>query len=237
MTRTRQWAVFTALGCAAVLVVGWMLVVRPQHSHASSLRAQAASAQQTNQQVQTQIAQLRQQEKGLPAQQAKLAKAAQLIPDNPALPALIRQLSAAADGAGVTLVSLAPSTPTMVQSSAAGAAPAAGAAAPASGAAAPAAGGSPLAAIPVTIQVQGSYYNLIQFFSAVENLSRAVLVNGFSESLASGGSGGSSGSAPPAAGSAPSAGGAGALPPGTLSAQLNATVFMSPQVAMATTVK
>lgn len=195
MNKTRQWATLTAVACLAILAAGWFLVVKPQHSHAASLRSQTQSVLTTNNQLQSQVSQLRQQQKDLPAQQKVLSQIATKIPDNPALPALIRQLSAAADGAGVNLLSLSPSMPTA--SAGVGARAAA----------------APLATISLTLQVQGSYFNVEQFFSAVESLNRAMLVSGFSLTPASG-----------AVGTAP----------GDLTAAITAQVFESPQVAGAT---
>src|SRR4051794_30576413 len=165
MNKTRQWSMLTAVACLAILAAGWFLVVKPQRSHAASLRTQTASVQTTNTQLQSQVNQLKQQQKDLPAQQKLLAQIATKIPDNPALPALIRQLSSAAEGAGVDLVSLAPGAPTVSTASAVGVAHAAV---------------SPLASVPLTVQVHGSYFNVVQFFSAVEGLNRAMLVTGFS---------------------------------------------------------
>lgn len=196
MNKTRQWATLTAVACLAILAAGWFLVVKPQRAHAGDLRTQTSSVQASNSKLQSQVSQLRQQQKDLPAQQKLLSQIATKIPDNPALPALIRQLSAAADGAGVNLLSLAPSAPAAV--------------APAVGAATAAA---PLAAVPITVQVQGSYFNVEQFFAAVESLSRAMLVTNFSLAPAS--------SSPGTA-------------PGDLSASITAQVFESPQVASAT---
>jgi len=203
MNKTRQWAVLTAVGCLAVLVAGWMLVVKPQRAHAAQLRTQASGLQSDNNTLRAHVNQLRQMQKDIPAQQKTLAAIATKIPDNPALPALIRQLSAAADGAGVNLVSLAPGQPTIVG----------GATAATSKAAATA---SPLASISVAINVQGTYFNVEQFFSAVESLSRAMLVNGFSLAPVQSNSSTPTGTA---------------LPPDTLNAQITATVFESPQTA------
>lgn len=224
MSKSRQWATLTAVVCLAVLAAGWFLVIKPQRAHASALRTQADGVKAQSAQLQTQVAQLRQQQKDLPAQQKLLSQIATKIPDNPALPSLIRQLSAAADGAGVNLVSLAPGQPSLASA----AAVARSTSAAATGAArrpAPAAA-SPLATIPLMVSVQGSYFNVEQFFSAVESLNRAMLVTGFSLAPASG-------SSAPAGASAPSAGSAASLPPGTLNAQITASVFESPQVAPA----
>jgi len=202
MNKTRQWAMLTAVACLAILAAGWFLVVKPQRSHVASLHTQTQTVQDSNGQLQSQVNQLKQQQKDLPAQQKLLAQIATKIPDNPALPALIRQLSSAAQGAGVDLVSLAPGAPT-VPTAATG----------------PRNAASPLASIPLTLQVHGSYFNVVQFFSAVEGLNRAMLVTGFS--LVPG--------ADPAAPATSSA------TPDGLNASITAQVFESPQVAAATT--
>src|SRR3954447_1791675 len=223
MNRTRQWATLTAVACLAILAAGWFLAVKPQRSHAASLRAQTDSVNSSNNGLRSQVNQLRLQQKGLPAQQKLLSQIATKIPDNPALPALIRQLSGAADGAGVTLVSLAPSAPAIV-ASAPGSTPASSSGIVGTSSAAPTAAAAPLASIPLTVQVQGTYFNVEQFFAAVEGLNRAMLVSGFTLSPATSATGASSSSTSSSAGST-------ALPPGWLNAQITAQVFESPQLA------
>ena len=208
MSKSRQWATLTAVVCLAVLAAGWFLVIKPQRAHASSLRTQAHAVDAQSEQLRSQVAQLKEQQKGLPAQQKLLSQIATKIPDNPALPALIRQLSAAADGAGVNLLSMAPGQPVLAQAGVATSSAAT-------------AGGSPLASIPLALNVQGSYFNIEQFFSAVESLSRAMLVTGFTVSPVDGSASGSSA----AATNGPT------VAPGTLAASITGEVFESPVVA------
>lgn len=211
MDKMRQWTVFTVLAVIAVLVAGWMLMVKPQRSHAADLRDQAAQVQSGNDQLRNQISSLKSQAKDLPKQQARLAVIEQKIPDNPALPSLIRSLSDAADGAGVDLVSLAPSQPAAL-------APTAPAAAATVTAGHPAAAAAPaLEQVPVTLSVTGTYFNIEQFVSNLEGLQRAIIVDGWS--MAPGGKGGAAG-----APSAPAA----ATATDQLTAQITARVFMAP---------
>ncbi len=212
MDKTRQWTILTAVGVVAVLLVGWFVLVSPQRSHAANLRSQAGEQEQSNATLQSKVSMLRQQAKDLPRQQARLAEISQKVPDNPALPSLIRALSDAADSSGVELVSLAPSPPAAV--TAAGSQPTGKGAQPA----------SPLAQIPVSIQIQGTYFNVEQFFNAVESLSRAMLVTGVSMS-------------PMAGAGATAAAGQKAIPAGTLTATVTARVFMAPTVALPTSAK
>ena len=175
MDKLKQWVVFTVLGVFAVLAVGWFLLVSPKRADAEALGAEAATQNASNSTLQTQLAVLKAQAKNLPQQQAKLAAVAAKIPDNPAEPALIRALDAAATAAGVELVSIAPSQP--VASVAQPAAPVAPVAA--GGVRPAAAGAGVLQTITVSINVVGSYFQLEQFFDGLENLSRATKVTGF----------------------------------------------------------
>ena len=202
MEKMRQWTILTALGVVGILAAGWFLLVSPQHSHASSLRTQAASEQQSTAGLMSQVGQLKQQQKGELAQQRQLAQIANKVPNNPELPTLIRELSAAAHKSGVSLVSLAPAQPTAVAPSATTATAA------------------PLAQIPIAIQVTGSYFNIESFFQATRHMDRALLVTGFTLTPGGGASADSS-----------SGGGAAAAAPNALTAQVQGVVFESPEVA------
>jgi Tfp pilus assembly protein PilO len=211
MEKMRQWTMLTALGVVGIMAAGWFLLVSPQKAHAKDLQTQATAQQASTTQVQGQVNQLKQQQKDEPAQQAKLNKIATQIPDNPELPVLIRELSAAAHKTGVSLVSLAPSQPATV---------AAAAAPTTTSAATPAA----LAQIPLTVQVTGSYFNIESFFRSVEHLDRSMLVTGFT--LTPGAAGPSTNTTTGA-----TSGGAVGAAPNALTAQVSAVVFESPSVA------
>ena len=189
-SKMKQWVALTVVGVLAVLAAGWFLLVSPKRGEASQVRADVATQNTTNSGLQTQLAMLKAQAKTLPQQQAKLALVAAKIPDNPALPSLIRALSDAASDADVELVSMAPGQPAAVVGAAApGAAPAAPSAAGSTGAAKPttltgtstasAASAGVLTAIPLTINVVGGYFQIEQFFDKVEELTRAAKVTGF----------------------------------------------------------
>jgi Tfp pilus assembly protein PilO len=222
MEKMRQWSMLTGLAVVVVFAAGWFLAVSPQRHHAGSLRAQTATQLSANQQLLTQVDQLKQQKLGLPAQQRLLDQIAAKIPDNPALPLLIRELSTAATAAGVDLVSMAPSQPAAVTTSATTVAAPVAQAGTTSAAA-------PLEQISISLNVKGSYYNVESFFAAVEKMKRAMRVTQWSISPGAGSS-----SSP--AGSASSAPADSQLPPDTLHATLTALVYESPQVAPPTQV-
>lgn len=221
MDKTRQSGLVALLAVVAVAAAGWFLLISPQRSHAASLRLEAAQAQQTNQTLVAQVAEHRAQEKQLPAKEALLAELQSRMPSDPELPSLIRELSSAADSAGVELVSLAPQTPTAVTQTAA----------PVTGTsksgttktATPAVSTSSLSQISVAMNVVGGYFNLEQFFSNLESLPRALRVTQFT--LATGAS---TGTAPaPVAGSSPAPVAPGTAGVGQETATITAVVFMN----------
>ena len=231
MNKMRQWSLLTGLAVVVVFAAGWFLAVSPQRHHAADLRTQADTQQSANAVLLGQINQLKQPKQGLPAQQRLLDRIAAQIPDHPALPALIRDLSSAADAAGVDLESMAPATPAPVTTTAtAGSvAPSSAAAGAASTTTPRAAAGLPLDQISIVLKVRGSYYNVESFFAAVEKMKRAMRVTQWSLAPAT------SSSAPAAAG--PASGAAAAtkqLPPDTMEATLTALVYESPQLVQPT---
>lgn len=185
MDKLKQWVALTVVGCLAIMAAGWFLLVSPKRTEAADLRVQAAEQQSANSQLETELQVLQAQAKELPKEQAKLAAVAAKIPDNPALPSMVRALLEASTRTGVELVSVAPGEPELVAPAvpAAPAAPAAGQAAPAEGAA-PAAPGAPapgpagqLASIPLSVNVVGDYFEVQAFVAALEELPRALRVH------------------------------------------------------------
>ena len=184
MDKLKQYVVFTVLGCLMVLAAGWFLLVSPKRSEAADLRAQGEAQVAANAQLQTKLTVLKAQAKDLPKQQAKLAAVAAKIPDNPALPALIRALTTASTAAGIELVSVTPGAPAAAGAATVAGRPAGPAAAPATGAApaaAPAAASASagqLASIPLTLSVAGGYFQVQQFLANLENLPRSMRITG-----------------------------------------------------------
>ncbi|MDX6199350.1 MAG: hypothetical protein QOJ79_2501 [Actinomycetota bacterium] len=223
MDKIKQYVVFTVLGCLVVLAAGWFLLVSPKRSHAAELRDQAAAQVSANAQLETRLAILKAQAKDLPKQQAKLAAVAARIPDNPALPALVRALTTAATSAGVELVSLTPSAPAAVgapaPAAAAPVAPAAGA--PARAAVSASAG--QLAQIGMTLNIAGGYFQVEQFVAALESLPRSMRVTALTM-------------APGANPVKPAAGGAAVDDGRTLVTTITAQVFMAANRPPATAV-
>lgn len=167
MTTTKKWVALTLAAALIVLGGGWLLLVSPQRQAAADLTEEALLQEATNAQLATRLEVLRAKAAQLPDKKAEIAQVAARIPAQPALPDLVRALTAAASSAGVELVSVAPGTPAPVTSTPAGDAPAG---ADAVEAAAPAG----LSMIPLTINVVGAYYDVEEFVASLEDLPRAL---------------------------------------------------------------
>jgi Tfp pilus assembly protein PilO len=187
MDKMKQWALLTVVAIVAIAAGGWFVLISPQRTHASDFKAQRATQESRNSQLRAEIASLQAQHKGLPQVQAELAKLGVQLPSNPSLPALIRSLSSAADAAGVDLISLAPSQPAAVTAAApvaapAPPAPAAGSTTAGSGTAAaapaPAANAGALQGITISVVINGGYFQVEQFVSNLEALTRPFLTTG-----------------------------------------------------------
>lgn len=187
MDKLKQWVALTVVACLAIAAAGWFLLISPKRSEAADLRQQAGQQAGRNEQSRMRLQVLKAQAKELPKEQARLAAVAAKIPDNPALPTLVRALSDAAAGAGVELVSITPGQPVAAAAAAPKApvqtTPGANANAAAPAAAAPPSAGAPraggagqLVRIPVSVNVVGSYFEVQQFLAAVEDLPRAMRV-------------------------------------------------------------
>jgi Tfp pilus assembly protein PilO len=186
MTDTRKWSALAAVLVVAIFAAGWFLLVSPKRGDAAEIRQQAVTKAQANSRLQEQIAMLQEQLKDLPQQQATLASLRTKIPNNPALPALIRDLTAAGKKAGVSIDSMAPSAPAALVAAPAAAVTATGAAGKSSAPAAPAAPPQTLYQVPLALNVTGSYFELEHFLSKLESNPRSLLVSGFAIGDASG---------------------------------------------------
>lgn len=184
MTKLRQWSVLTGVLVVAVLAAGWFLLISPKRAEAADLRQQAADQQQATRVLKNKLAVLQEQAKELPKKQAELAAVTAKLPSDPAQPALLRALAAAADAAGVDLVSVTPSALTAVTTPAAttSTAPSTSTSDAPSVTTPTTAGGTTsggtLMAMPVALTVFGGYFEMEQYVAALEDLPRAFRVTG-----------------------------------------------------------
>jgi type IV pilus assembly protein PilO len=159
-------------------LASWYLLIAPKRSDASALRTQKVEQDAANQRLVQQLEVLKAQAQDLPKQEAFLAQIRRQLPNNPALPALIRDLTSAAKKSGVALTSLAPSLPVAVVSQGV-VAPTTAPGSTTGTASAPTAPAPVLYQVPIIVKVDGSYFEMEQFLNKVEGLKRSFLVSGF----------------------------------------------------------
>ena len=150
----KLWIILTAVGCVLILVGGWFLLVSPQREKVASLNANTDSQQTVNQGLQSKLRRLQADAAQVPAQNAEIAKIKQQIPDDNQLPAAIRSLTQAASDAGVGLRVFTPAAPAAVP------------------------GATGVSFVALTMEAKGGYFALEKFLDNLEQLQRALLVNG-----------------------------------------------------------
>ena len=113
MTRI-GWVLVALL--SVLLIIGWyLLIFAPTSEDIEATRDQRDSVL-AEAQAQRGLAQsLRQVREQAPEAESELAFGRSIIPDEPAIPSLFRQMQQAADDAGVRLVSISPSAPAPVE--------------------------------------------------------------------------------------------------------------------------
>jgi Tfp pilus assembly protein PilO len=181
MTATRKWTALTVVVIAAVFAASWFFLISPKRSEATALRADTAKQNVENDRLRDRLEVLKAQALELPKQQAFLAQIRRQIPENPALPALIRDLTAAAKKSGVELTSLAPALPVaVVDTTVVAPVPTAATTGGTGAAAAPVAPPAPtLYQVPLVVKTTGGYFEMEQFLNKLEGLKRSFLVSGF----------------------------------------------------------
>ena len=90
MTVSRKWSLLAAVLVVAIFAAGWFLLIAPKRAEATKLQGKTVSQEEANSRLQQQIQVLQAQQKDLPQQRALLAGIKKQLPDNPALPTLIR---------------------------------------------------------------------------------------------------------------------------------------------------
>jgi Tfp pilus assembly protein PilO len=165
---TRYRAPIAGLVAALLLTVAfWFLLYKPKADEQSVLEQETADLQGQQVTLRAEVAQLRDIKKRQVEIRAQLARLRQYIPDGPAQPQVIRQLQVSGDRAGVDIISVAFGEPLVPVSEV-------------DEAATPLDTGDEgmiLANIPVTMVIEGGYFQVVDFFRRLEvDVPRALLV-------------------------------------------------------------
>lgn len=157
MTRV-QW-VLSGLAAVLVVVLFWLLLWSPQNDEIQEVRTETENIEAQQQQVAGRIAALEAVREEAPQQEALLAASHALLPNESALPGFLRQVQLAADESGLTLQSVSPARPAPVDEAAT----------------------DGLHRINVSMQVEGTYFQFVDFLRRIEDpeiTPRAMLWNG-----------------------------------------------------------
>jgi Tfp pilus assembly protein PilO len=217
--RNRLKMIVAALSGVAVLALGFLLGVQPQLSAASAAADQRTSIETQNEGLRATLAQLVAENDQLSTLTADRDARRASVPDAADMPELIRQLDAMADAAGVPVTSFTTADAVSYEMPASAAAPVADAATtegtePAEGtdaeAAAPAEASAPAApptftdpavtaanfsTIAVTVDIQGSYAQALDFVDRLQKGSRLFLVTTITSTAAAEGTAADGGAA------------------------------------------
>lgn len=177
MKRSQRWSLATALLIVVVIAIGWFGLVAPQHSHKSSYQSQAANVEQQNLVTQSKINRLQEQQKDVVAEQNQILAISKNVPDTVSLAPYVRAISEAALQTGIDLQSIAPLTPVPVKLAAPATTPkpAPNPTADSTAQSAPrqpAAASNNVLAVPLTLQIAGSYAQIQLFLAKIEGLQR-----------------------------------------------------------------
>lgn len=137
----------TALGLVLVAALFYVFVFQPARDEVADLDEQVAAERAQQGQLQQEITRLRDVRERAPEVEADLAAAEAIVPQDPALPALVRQLQTAADDAGMTLSSISTSRPNEIPD------------APEPG----------LSSMSVDGQLAGTYFQMVDFLRRIED--------------------------------------------------------------------
>ena len=148
---SRRGPIIAGAIIAVVAVLAVFFLVLPKMNEVSKTQDDVAAAEAKETALRAQLASLKEAQANAPQVKAKIAQLSNEVPPTADLPALIRLLSAAADGSAVDFFTVAPGTPQLDPT-------------------------GTFSTIPTAISVIGGYFALDQFLFRLESLPRAAKV-------------------------------------------------------------
>jgi Tfp pilus assembly protein PilO len=144
-----------AVGALAVLLVAalwWNFLLKPSKSEASKVKAETATEREKLAPLEAQVSKARLAQAHAATFKAQLASLQNAVPDSPALAAFIRDANAIADASRVSWqqVTHGPPAPDVATG---------------------------VSAIPVSIQIKGTYEQVMDYLSRLKSLKRLVVVD------------------------------------------------------------
>jgi Tfp pilus assembly protein PilO len=149
-------------GAVIFVVVWYLLLFAPASSELSDTKDEVAAAEDQKQELEGQIARLKELSNNQTQQQADLNALRAAIPPTPDLGAFILQANEIASASGVDWLSISPSPPTATTTSA-------------------------NSSIAISMQIEGGFFQLLDYLNRMEDMERLVIVD--SVSISTGGEG------------------------------------------------
>jgi Tfp pilus assembly protein PilO len=159
----RRAPLFVGIAAGVVVLIAVVALLLPKISAVHKRQDELTTAQQQEQTLRAQLAQLEQARKQARQIKGQLEQLQSKIPPTADLPSLIRLIQGAATTAAVNFVSISPSQPS----------------APVEG--------TGVSTIPVSIQIGGSFFSVEEFLFRLEHLPRAVKITQISVAAGGGG--------------------------------------------------
>lgn len=144
----RSVLLLSILGFVLIVVLYWFLLFQPASDEIDELRAQTEQLESQAAQLEARVAELREVRDAAVEEEALLVAAEAIIPSEPALPAVLRQMQQAADDSGLLLSSVTSSRPTAFDAEDAP---------------------PNLSVISVTADLEGSYFQVVDFLRRLED--------------------------------------------------------------------
>jgi len=143
----RTALLLSIFGAILVIALFFVFVFQPAREELAEVEDQIAAEQTEQERLEGEIERLRLVREAAPTVEAELATADAIIPQGPALPALVRQLQLAADESGITLNSVTTGRPAELEESP----------------------GEGLSSIDVSTQLEGGYFQVVDFLRRIED--------------------------------------------------------------------
>lgn len=145
---SRQATLLSVLGVILVIALWWVFLYSPGQEDLQRLEDDIAVAEDERVELQTRINQLEQIRSSAPETEALIAQLGSIVPTDPALAGALRQIEAAAEDAGVEVQQLSTSRPALVSEEDAD---------------------TGLHEISVSMSLQGSYFQFVDFLRRLED--------------------------------------------------------------------
>ncbi|WP_328295897.1 type 4a pilus biogenesis protein PilO [Kineococcus sp. NBC_00420] len=170
-SKNTAWIAGTGVLAVLILVASYFLLIAPKRAEAADTVAQAAGVEQGNETLAAETERLKAQFATLDDQRAQLAEIQAELPAESEVPALIRQFSVYAAGAGVSVKTIAPGTLTAYAGDGTTATTTTGTTASGTN------GG--ISVMPISVTVEGSFAGTELFVKNLQaDMHRYILVDG-----------------------------------------------------------